>query len=98
VASIGMGSGGDDGVEIWQWRRQRGRKQEAGEMVGGSGRGGEGISGVGHGENFLGMRGSHFLAEFNRADLRSSNRASHLGRAESLFSVEVGSTQVRGPV
>jgi hypothetical protein len=42
--------------------------------------------------------GLSFPARFGRADLRSSNRASHLGRAESLFSVEVGSAQVPRPV
>jgi hypothetical protein len=42
--------------------------------------------------------GLSFPAEFGRADLRSSNRGSHLGRAESLFSAEVGSAQVREPI
>jgi hypothetical protein len=42
--------------------------------------------------------GLSFPAEFGRADLKSSNRGSHLGRAESLFSAEVGSAQVREPI
>jgi hypothetical protein len=55
--------------------------------------GGEGISRVGCAENFLGTRGSPFSARFGSAHLRSWNRASHLGRAERLFLVDVGTAQ-----
>jgi hypothetical protein len=55
--------------------------------------GGEGISRVGRAENFLGTRGSRFSAQFGSAHMRSWNRASHLGRAERVFSVEVGTVQ-----
>jgi hypothetical protein len=51
---------------------------------------------VGRAEIFSGMQGAYFPAEFVRADLRSSNRGSHLNRDERLFSAEVGSAQTRG--
>jgi hypothetical protein len=51
---------------------------------------------VGRAEIISGMRGASFLAEFGMADLRSSNRASHLNRAERLFLAKVGSAQTRG--
>jgi hypothetical protein len=57
------------------------------------GLGGEGISRVGRVENFSGTRGSRFSAQFGSAHMRSWNRASHLDRAEKLFSIEVGTVQ-----
>jgi hypothetical protein len=57
------------------------------------GLGGEGISRVGRAENFSGTWGSHFSAQLGSAHLRSWDRASHLGRTERLFSVEVGTAQ-----
>jgi hypothetical protein len=45
----------------------------------------------------VGRAGYSFSAEFGRAHMRTSIWASHLGRAERPFSVEVGNAQMHKP-
>jgi hypothetical protein len=91
TASVWMRSGG-----------RRRRRELAMEAATQAEAGGQGKWLVGRDGVVRGFRewdaGLSFLARFGRADLRSLNRASHLGRAESLFSIEVGSAQVPEPV
>jgi hypothetical protein len=42
-------------------------------------------------------RGGRISGESDPAELRSSIRASQPGRAERLFSVKVGTAEMRGP-
>jgi hypothetical protein len=69
-------------------RERRGREEMTEENQGGRRSGGCGPE----------PRGDGFRDEFGRAQLRSSNRASQPGRAESLYSYQPGSAEMSKPV
>jgi hypothetical protein len=83
AVDVGTGASGSKEREV------RERELDRGKWVWGS----ETPAGVGAGAG----RGGSVSAELSPAHLQSSNRASQPGRAERLFSVEVGTAQTRGP-
>jgi hypothetical protein len=72
------------------------REKERGAGVSGSGRrgGGETVRERGMRGDFFGAARSRFPDELDRAEVRSSIRASQSGRAEGRFPYEVGTAQV----
>jgi hypothetical protein len=90
--------GGDLVGRDWRCGGDAGDRRGSGRMTGGSGVGVRGFPAGGRAEIFSWPRGDGLRDEFGRAQLRSSNRASQPGRAESLYSYEAGNAEIPKPV